>query len=438
MIKFIKKILFESYHRPSAKAQHIYIFFYKFLFNSKTKIFSERLMLLKKPPNSMIYYNSFGRIVIMFLNLFWVILFNKFFEKESFVDQSNKLNDKHLRGNNESPWPVQALHFYEQNKPISKEFFNKINKDYLESNEILLNNKNFEDSDWWRSCREEFEKLFIKDKEININALENFRNNVVTKAEILKDQNYLKKSNSERMNKLKSIFLINLYHKLSENISLEVLRTTSDSFIGNNVSLNYRGQRINQRILRYAYYLSQIKRNTLLNYEEKNLFLDIGGGYGGLSRVLKNFYNTSTCVIVELPELCLLSSFFLKSNFPNKKIGTFDDFKKIERISSEDLKKFDFVILPQFFMKKFNDQIFDLIINTTSLGEMTDQMQDYYLNNIERCTKKYFYSVNRAEKRVEKYNSRGFYDFRLKKKWRSILYKFTHTYHIEFLGKRVD
>ena len=93
MIKFIKKILFESYHRPSAKAQHIYIFFYKFLFNSKTKIFSERLMLLKKPPNSMIYYNSFGRIVIMFLNLFWVILFNKFFEKESFVDQSNKLND---------------------------------------------------------------------------------------------------------------------------------------------------------------------------------------------------------------------------------------------------------------------------------------------------------------------------------------------------------
>ena len=240
------------------------------------------------------------------------------------------------------------------------------------------------------------------------------------------------------MNKLKSIFLINLYHKLSENISLEVLRTTSDSFIGNNVSLNYRGQRINQRILRYAYYLSQIKRNTLLNYEEKNLFLDIGGGYGGLSRVLKNFYNTSTCVIVELPELCLLSSFFLKSNFPNKKIGTFDDFKKIERISSEDLKKFDFVILPQFFMKKFNDQIFDLIINTTSLGEMTDQMQDYYLNNIERCTKKYFYSVNRAEKRVEKYNSRGFYDFRLKKKWRSILYKFTHTYHIEFLGKRVD
>ena len=57
----------------------------------------------------MIYYNSFGRIVIMFLNLFWVILFNKFFEKESFVDQGNKLNGKHLRGNNESSWPVQRI-----------------------------------------------------------------------------------------------------------------------------------------------------------------------------------------------------------------------------------------------------------------------------------------------------------------------------------------
>ena len=59
-------------------------------------------------------------------------------------------------------------------------------------------------------------------------------------------------------------------------------------------------------------------------------------------------------------------------------------------------------------MQRFDNEVFDLIINTTSLGEMTDEMQNYYLANIERCSKEYFYSVNRAKKRVEKYNSRGF------------------------------
>ena len=157
----------------------------------------------------------------------------------------------------------------------------------------------------------------------------------------------------------------------------------SDSRIGNNICLNYRGQRINQRILRYAYYLSQLKRKTNIQDEKRNLFLDIGGGYGGLSRMLKNYYHNSTFVIIELPELCLLSSYYLYCNFPSKKIGTFSDFENLDNVDQEDLLKYDFVILPQTFMEKFDDEIFDLIINTTSLGEMSDIMQDYYLQNLE-------------------------------------------------------
>ena len=87
-------------------------------------------------------------------------------------------------------------------------------------------------------------------------------------------------------------------------------------------------------------------------------------------------------------------------------------------------------------MEKFNEETFDIIINTTSLGEMSDIMQDYYLQNIERCCKTYFYSVNRSKKRFEKYNSRGFYDFSFKNRWKVKVYKYTHTYHIEFLGKK--
>ena len=88
---------------------------------------------------------------------------------------------------------------------------------------------------------------------------------------------------------MKASLLINLYHKLSEQISLNILRITSDSKVGENSCLIYRGQRINQRVLRYAYYSSQILNNTELKESKKNVILDIGGGYGGLSRLLKKY-----------------------------------------------------------------------------------------------------------------------------------------------------
>tara|TARA_B100000315_G_C14556947_1_gene578644 strand:- start:99 stop:1418 length:1320 start_codon:yes stop_codon:yes gene_type:complete len=435
MMKKLKKFLFEDYHRPSAKLVHAISLLKKLFYNSKTNIFSERVMLLKNPPQNLVFYNSFGRVIILILNFFSIALFNRYFEKG--VDLDKNINKKIKQGNDEEPWPEQAIHKFENSETkISDNLIKKIETDYFHSVNSIRDNKKFEDSEWWKNCRKEFKNLFFSEDKINVNSLENFRNNIKTSAEILNDKNFLKNTNSEKINKIKSIFLINLYHKLSEHVSLDILRMASDSHVGKNLCLYYRGQRINQRILRYAYYASQIKENTSLNVENKNIFLDIGGGYGGLSRILKNVYDNSVCVIIELPELCLLSSYFLKKNFPEKKIGTFSDFKNKENIDVKDLSDFDFVVLPQPFMEKFNEETFDIIINTTSLGEMSDIMQDYYLQNIERCCKTYFYSVNRSKKRFEKYNSRGFYDFSFKNRWKVKVYKYTHTYHIEFLGKK--
>ena len=86
-------------------------------------------------------------------------------------------------------------------------------------------------------------------------------------------------------------------------------------------------------------------------------------------------------------------------------------------------------------LEKLKESSIDLTINTTSLGEMTDDMQNYYIENIDP---KSFYSVNRARMRKEKYNSRGFYSFNFKKKWNTLLYKFNHTYHIEFFGENEE
>ena len=202
--------------------------------------------------------------------------------------------------------------------------------------------------------------------------------------------------------------------------------------VGNNKCVNYRGQRLNHRILRYTYYLSQLKNNLNFRKDEKLVICDIGGGYGGLLRLLKYIYKNSCCILVELPETCLLASYFLKKNFTKKKILLNSDFSE----KKQNFLDYDFVILPQSQIKNLPNESVDLMINTSSLSEMDNKTQNFYVDQIERLTKKYFYSVNRHKHKMHKYNAQGFYNLQFKKQWNSIIYKFTHTYQLEFLGER--
>ena len=434
MFKIIKKYFIEDYHRPTAKIIHFYVLFKKLFYNNKSDIFSEKSLLLKNPPESTIFYNLLGRFFFIFFNFFSILIFNRYIDSNTNLDKSPALNI--VKGTDNEPWPQQSIHSFEKNNEnLDNEYFNQIEKNYFDSLTLISQDKRFKDNDWWLTFREEFINNFFNDKKINLTSLENFRSKNNFQVEILNDQNYLSVKKSTKINKIKSLFIINLYHKLSSHIDLTILRMTSDSYCGNNLCVNYRGQRLTSRILRYAYYSSQIKTYTNLDTDKTNLILDIGGGYGGLIRVLKNIYYKSTFVLIELPELCLLSSFFLKKCFPDKKIGLLNDFINKKEIKLEDLNKFDLVVLPQSFMDLFSDNIFDLVINTTSLGEMTEKNQNFYINNIERICSSFFYSMNRSSTRIEKYNAKGFYDFNFKKRWLSLIYKYSHTYHIEFLGK---
>ena len=439
MSKKIKDFLLYDYHRPTAKIYHFFVMIKKMFYNSKTNFFSERILLLKSPPESMIYYNAMGRAMFLIRNFISIVFTRKFFEKNIKLED---LNTKHLNnsfnyGIDDNPWPHQAIHLHEKEKELEEKFYMKLEEEYINSVELFKKEEILDETNWWRECRNEFKEIFFANNKINIEKLKNFRNDTDVKAEILLDQNFISRSNSSFVNKIRSLSLINLYHKLSEHIDLDILRKCSESKIGNNYSIIYRNQRIGYRILRYAYYTSQIRKYTNLGEENKNIFLDIGGGYGGLARMLKYLYFKSTFVLVELPELSLLANYFLTQCFPNAKIGTTNDFKEKKVITRSDLNKYDFVLINPSYLNKFEDNIVDISINTTSLGEMTNKMQKFYINKIEHITDKYFYSVNRAKKRVEKYNSNGFYDLNLESNWHSLIYGYMHTYHIEFLGKKI-
>ena len=85
-------------------------------------------------------------------------------------------------------------------------------------------------------------------------------------------------------------------------------------------------------------------------------------------------------------------------------------------------------------------KIVDCVINTVSLGEMSKISQDYYISQIERITKKYFYSVNRHRfDNIFFESTPCYYDFKLSDDcWTIKLYKFSPTFHVEVLLEKND
>ena len=63
----------------------------------------------------MIYFNFFGRVVCIISNFIMIVLFNRFYNKETFIDEGISQEKASLikEGNDESSWPLQSLKFFE-------------------------------------------------------------------------------------------------------------------------------------------------------------------------------------------------------------------------------------------------------------------------------------------------------------------------------------
>ena len=113
-----------SYHRPTAKLEHVFVLIFKIFLNKKTFLFSEKLWLLKFPPLSTVYFNFLGRFFYALVNFMSVIFLSKFADKSLSIEKNNDLENDTYRnknGNNFSPWPEQATHIFENIKEVDDE-----------------------------------------------------------------------------------------------------------------------------------------------------------------------------------------------------------------------------------------------------------------------------------------------------------------------------
>jgi len=247
---------------------------------------------------------------------------------------------------------------------------------------------------------EEVKKFFYQNKEnnnqkskhwkrydfrsFNPENLKNFRlNGKLSDGLDDKDEKFSFKIFSELVDKITESYLLDNLPK--KNIG------NCDNFI------KYKGVFVDYNKLIQIYWFWIIERQVLKTNKISNV-CEIGGGFGSFSELFLKNYNIKLFSI-DLPEANLMTTYYLKKNFPEKKFFLFDKYQLKNFISLEDFKNHDIFILPPNCNLDINIK-FDFFINTRSMMEMNFDIIRKYFNFIHKYSHRdtFFLNINRYEK----------------------------------------
>lgn len=126
--------------------------------------------------------------------------------------------------------------------------------------------------------------------------------------------------------------------------------------------------------------------------KKKDTVLEIGGGFGGIAFHLFNDTDFDGCYLnIDIPEITVISSYFLMMAFPEKKVLLYG---KADKLTKEIIQEYDIVILPNFVFLELPDNLADVAFNSHSLTEMNYSTVDEYMLQLARTTKHYFLHAN--------------------------------------------
>jgi SAM-dependent methyltransferase len=112
--------------------------------------------------------------------------------------------------------------------------------------------------------------------------------------------------------------------------------------------------------------------------------LEIGGGYGEIARLwlINSAAPIESYVIVDIPESLFFAEVALKAEFGSE-VGYFDGHDPGTRI----------LLVPITYLSNLTRSS-DLVVNTGSMQEMTDEWIDFYIEWLTNYDTRFFYSLN--------------------------------------------
>lgn len=119
--------------------------------------------------------------------------------------------------------------------------------------------------------------------------------------------------------------------------------------------------------------------------------MDIGSGWGGLAYFLRAVFPDSHITLVDLPETFVFSIPYLMLTDPEK---TFYIPEGRGLGDSSAAGRFDYAFFSPGALEQLPARSFDLVINTGSMAEMSEEQVLYYVSHIKRIGRGAFFSLN--------------------------------------------
>tara|TARA_B110000967_G_C18865987_1_gene552715 strand:+ start:1017 stop:2159 length:1143 start_codon:yes stop_codon:yes gene_type:complete len=139
------------------------------------------------------------------------------------------------------------------------------------------------------------------------------------------------------------------------------------------------------------YYASKIR--LLQESSSHSKVLELGGGYGNMAYYLMRDSDNTTYIDFDLPENFALTAFYLLSAFPDKNIALYGEID----LEKDNLDSYDAILMPNFEIDKMHNNSVDLVFNSYSLAEMSNETIKNYIAIFNRVSKKYIFHLNHTK-----------------------------------------
>jgi len=391
------------------------------------------------PYESVLFYGLIGRFFLATKEILALMSHDKIFKKSINIDGfDTPIDYKSLYKKGEDSYLYPKSPMIKVGKiNIEDAFYRKIADSYFLSYKEDNLNKGLTQE--WNSVSELYRDIFFNNKTIIRENIENFRGDPKIYNQIFTNNFlYISEEESYTKNYMNAIDLVLDYHKQAMRMDKIFLASLSETTSGNHQSINYRGKSLSRELMYHGIIsydiISYIPKPFL---GEREVMLDIGAGFGGIARILSFYRDNTTQILLDLPETLLLTAYYLKDNFPNKKIALLEDIYPYLNNLDAVLFSYDFILIPPFVLEYIKEESIHVVMNTTSLGFMSEKYLNFYLEETKRVLKKggYFYSLN-STKSVD--GGIGSYDWDYKQEYLTVAYGFDNRFaYPQWLGKKI-
>ncbi len=384
------------------------------------------------PYQAILFYSFWGRVGFGFRELLALLSCGKIFKKSIQLDGFDSIKEQQ-QGSHDILWPRSPFVDHGSHR-IDREYFDKIEHAYHDMCGLYHDSLN-KTRDWEIVSEKFYSLLFNEAGRLEVEALINFRKAHTFECIVADSFKQVDTDEDYISAYLKAIDLVMEYHRSASVIQKEILASLSESYAGNSTCVHYRGLRLSEKLLFYALATNDIVNHVPSSARKKEVILDIGTGYGALPVILKKYRENSCFILVDLPEVTLFTAYYVKYHYPDAKIALFDDI--IQNDFNSLMERYDFIIMPSREVSRIPDAKVDLVINTASMGFLSQEYVDYYMDEINRSLKQdgYFYSINKSE--TCKWGV-GMYEWKFKTSYLTILLEFNNRFsYPQWLGKKV-